>query len=213
MSHFGMPKIGSWEERGGWVVTRLAADIGLSLKQSAGVVGNLGYESRGFTELQEINPAVPGSRGGAGWAQWTGPRRVAFETWCSAHHLGPASDEANYRFLVEELNGSHKQFTDQLKKCISLEAACRLTHRVYEAPKDALNGTFSSQPDRLKWARRALAGASADIEPAPPDPIPIDRDLVADLVRALQRYLDVEPDGHLGPKTIAAVQKAQRRTL
>src|SRR4029079_2065686 len=96
MTDFDMPKTGTWEQRGGWVVRRLMADLGLTDYQAAGLVGNLGFESVGFRTLQEMAPAVSGSKGGYGWAQWTGVRRRAFEAWCVAHHLPMASDEANY---------------------------------------------------------------------------------------------------------------------
>src|SRR4051812_39577374 len=114
MPTLDMPATGTWEQRGGWVVLALMRDLGLASEQAAGLVGNLGYESKSFTELQEDTPSVPGSRGGTGWAQWTGPRRVKFEVWCTAHGLAPTSDAANYGFLVEELNGSYKTFTAKL---------------------------------------------------------------------------------------------------
>ena len=56
---------------------RLMRDLGLTDLQAAGLLGNLGHESGGFRQLQEVAPAVAGSRGGWGLAQWTGPRRVA----------------------------------------------------------------------------------------------------------------------------------------
>ncbi len=216
MADFDMPKPGTWEQRGGWVVNRLAADLGLSPEQAAGVVGNLGYESVQFTKLQEISPTVPGSAGGYGWAQWTASRRRLFSAWCSTHNLDPASDEANYGFLIEELTGSYKAFTAKLKQCATIADACRLTHKLYETPSDVLDGSYRSGPDRMRWAQRALAGASASgpvnapIDECPSVNDDVDPDLVADLVRALQRVVDTPPDGIMGPKTIAAIQAAQR---
>ncbi|MEG9527189.1 MAG: phage tail tip lysozyme, partial [Hyphomicrobiales bacterium] len=78
---------------------RLMLDLGLTDLQSAGLLGNLGHESGGFRQLQEVSPAVAGSRGGRGLAQWTGPRRVAMEAWCRARGLDPANPEAGYGFL------------------------------------------------------------------------------------------------------------------
>ncbi|MGO4287980.1 phage tail tip lysozyme, partial [Bosea sp. TAB14] len=83
------------------IINRLMADFGFTREQAAGIVGNLGHESGGLNELQERNPTS--GRGGYGWAQWTGPRRRAFEAWAAEKGLDPASDEANYGFLRHEL--------------------------------------------------------------------------------------------------------------
>lgn len=84
----------------------LMNDFGLSKDQAAGVVGNLSHESGGFKSLQELNPVVPGSRGGYGYAQWTGPRRKQFEGWSKENNLDPSSYEANYGFLKHELQNT-----------------------------------------------------------------------------------------------------------
>ncbi|MCG5029758.1 phage tail tip lysozyme, partial [[Ruminococcus] torques] len=55
------------------------ARFGFSRDDVAAIVGNLAHETLGFTKMQEMAPTVRGSRGGYGWAQWTGQRRVAFE--------------------------------------------------------------------------------------------------------------------------------------
>lgn len=159
MPDFDMPLEGTWEERGGWVVRRLVTDADLTLEQAAGLVGNLGYESIGFTTLQEIKPLVEGSRGGWGYAQWTGPRRREFEKWAAEQRLAVTSDEANYGFLVYELLGAHKGFASRLRKTFTIEDACRLTHKEYENPADVADGSYRSGLARLDWARRALAGA------------------------------------------------------
>ena len=66
--------------------------------RTAAILGNLGHESAGLTILQEIKPTVAGSKGGYGWAQWTGPRRRAYEAYCARIGKNPASDEANYAY-------------------------------------------------------------------------------------------------------------------
>jgi hypothetical protein len=53
--------------------------------------------------MQELKPVVEGSRGGYGIAQWTGPRRVEFESWAEANELPLDSYEANYGNLKREL--------------------------------------------------------------------------------------------------------------
>lgn len=165
---FDMPKSGPWEERGGWVVRALMRDLGLTLNQAAGLVGNLGYESAGFTKLQEIKPLVAGSRGGFGYAQWTGPRREQFELWAADNKLALDSDAANYGFLLHELRGQYRWFLDRLARVKTLADASRLTHELYETPADVLDRSYRSGDDRLRYAQRALAGAQKFDDAAAP---------------------------------------------
>jgi hypothetical protein len=81
------------------IMDGLMKKYGLTREQAAGVVGNLGHESAGFTAYHEGGQAS--AKGGVGWAQWTGPRRRAFESWTKAHNLNPTSDEASWRYLTE----------------------------------------------------------------------------------------------------------------
>jgi hypothetical protein len=162
---FLMPTKGTWEVRGGWVVNQLCKDLGLAGFQAAGLVGNLGYESAYFNKLQEIQPTVAGSKGGFGWAQWTGKRRTAYEAWCKAAKLLPISDEANYKYLLVELQGAYAGFLAALKATKSIESASKLTHKDFETPSDVLDGSYSSGAERLIIGKRALAG-SLDMVPA-----------------------------------------------
>lgn len=99
---------------------RLMADFDLDVEDAAAILGNLGHESAGFTELQEEKPTVKGSRGGYGWAQWTGPRRKAYERFCKENDLDPASDEANYGYLKYELEGPESAAIDRVKRAEDL---------------------------------------------------------------------------------------------
>ena len=85
---------------------RLMRELCLTKIEAAAIMGNAGHESAGLTIMQEVKPTVPGSRGGYGWFQWTGPRRVAFAKWCAENRLEMSSDAANIGFLIVELNGA-----------------------------------------------------------------------------------------------------------
>lgn len=171
---FDMPAQGTWEERGGWVVNALCDDFApLQLEHAAGFVGNMGFESRGFTALQEEMPLVSGSAGGYGWPQWTGPRRRAYIAWCQAQQLDPASDEANYGYLCEELAGSYAYVLDAVRKITGnpddvLERSVFTVGRLYEGPAGTTATYLPGNDGRLQYARRALAGAKAN----PPPPVP-----------------------------------------
>lgn len=93
----------AWEQLAPQAITRLSQDLSISPQVAAGIVGQLGYESAGLKSINEINPVVPGSRGGYGWAQWTGPRRRQFESWAKENNMDISDPEANYQFLIYEL--------------------------------------------------------------------------------------------------------------
>ncbi|MFZ5676310.1 MAG: phage tail tip lysozyme [Pseudomonadota bacterium] len=78
-------------------------DLNLTPAMADGFIGNFDVETGGFKHMQEIRPIVPGSRGGLGWAMWTGPRRVAMEAWAKRNGLDPGSDDASYGFWKHEM--------------------------------------------------------------------------------------------------------------
>lgn len=88
-------------ERAGWLMGRLQKDFGLTREQAAGIASNIAAESGIIPGRQEEQPW--GGRGGLGFMQWTGPRRVAFEQWAAQHGLSTTDPEANYQFMVHEL--------------------------------------------------------------------------------------------------------------
>lgn len=155
----------SFEERGGRVVRNLVQQFALSPNQAAGIVGNLGYESIGFTTLQEKKPLVEGSAGGYGWAQWTAGRRRAFEAYCNAGGLDQASDEANYGFLCKELNSTHAYVLRALKHETELERCVFVFGRLYEAPFGTTATNLPGYEGRLDYAIQALDGYQADFQP------------------------------------------------
>lgn len=55
------------------IMRDLMRDFPIDKLDAAAVCGNIGRETNGLTVMQEVKPTVPGSRGGYGWPQWTGP--------------------------------------------------------------------------------------------------------------------------------------------
>jgi hypothetical protein len=97
----------TFEETAKRIIRDLMRDFGLDVPSACAIVGNFGHETGGFTKLQEIKPTVSGSRGGFGWAQWTGPRRRSYEAWCDKHTLDPTTYDANYGFAKYELQNDY----------------------------------------------------------------------------------------------------------
>lgn len=109
----------------------LQRDFGLSREQAAGMVGNLRHETGNFRLMQEKRPIVPGSRGGYGYAQWTGPRRRQFEAWAQKQGLNVNSYEANYGFLKHELQTSERKTVNALKRTQSVGQAAMAAERSF----------------------------------------------------------------------------------
>lgn len=162
------------------IADRLAKDLGISVEAASGVAGNLASETGGFKHLQELKPVVPGSRGGAGWAMWTGPRRRDFEKFTGGDTTSP---EANYRYLVHDLQANYPQVLAKLRSTNNPLQAASVIHNEFLMPgvphlrKSALNSqkiyeTFNatknkqvvgdSEYDRRQQRKAATSGASAN---------------------------------------------------
>jgi hypothetical protein len=133
-----------------WIMTLLMRDFKLQLDDAAAILGNLGHESGGFASLQEKQPTVPSSRGGFGWAQWTGPRRRDFEAYCKRANLNPAGDQANYGFLFSELKGPYRAALGKLQAAKGLANKVKAFELVYEA------AGVKHYDSRNQWAAIAL---------------------------------------------------------
>lgn len=142
---------------------RLMRQLGLNKIEAAAIMGNAGHESAGLTVMQEVKPTVPGSKGGYGWFQWTGPRRVAFAKWCAEKRLEMSSDAANIGFLIFELKGAEAQALITLRHADGLENKVRAFEQGYERAGVKAYGA------RLWWAGVALSAfnAAPDANPKP----------------------------------------------
>jgi hypothetical protein len=151
------------------IMTDLIREFDLEMLDAAAIVGNLGHESGGFKFLQEIKPLVPGSKGGYGWAQWTGPRRKQFEAFIKEHKYKPESYEANFNFLVWELKNT------ETKAIPATKAAKTLFEKVKAFEKSFERAGIKHYPARNEYALKAMQAFEAQpkTEPKPaPEPTP-----------------------------------------
>ena len=141
----------------------LMRDLRLTAEQAAGLLGNLGHESGGFRFMQEQGRRR--GSGGLGLAQWTGPRRRAFEQWCAQHGVPTSSDAGNIGYLLFELKGAYAGTVTSLQRCATVDAATRSFCNSFERPG------IPAMSSRLAYARRALAvihpGHPAAVAPPP----------------------------------------------
>lgn len=152
------------------LMRRLVGDFDFTPTDAAAVIGNAGHESGGFLHIQELKPTVAGSRGGWGFFQWTGARRVAMEAYCARNGLDPASPEANYAWLFIELTGPEKAAVSAVKRAKSLFDKVKAFELAFE------RAGVKHYESRLRWAEIALAAFNNSFDkgnvttrPRPPD--------------------------------------------
>jgi hypothetical protein len=130
----------------------LQTDLELADFQAAGIVGNLARETGNFQFMREMNPLVSGSRGGIGYSQWTGPRHDAFLAFVGEGD--PLVYEANYGFLLEELEGPYARVLERLYETETLEEATKVFMRGYLAP----HPKYRHLDERVGYAEAYLVG-------------------------------------------------------
>ncbi|WP_269497852.1 phage tail tip lysozyme [Castellaniella sp. S9] len=141
----------AWEQLAPQVIARLSKDLQLTPAQAAGIVGQLGYESDGLQAINERNPTVPGSRGGFGWAQWTGPRRQQFESFAAGQKMDVTDPEANYQFLLHELRDTpESRVLDGVRKAQDAQTAGRVFTDQFLRPG------VPAYDKRQSWTEQAL---------------------------------------------------------
>lgn len=89
----------------GSFVRRGLIDRGLPEHIADGFVMNFRDESNLDPSINERAPIVPGSRGGFGLAQWTGPRRKQLEAFAQSQGRDVSDPNLQMDFLVSELQG------------------------------------------------------------------------------------------------------------
>lgn len=99
---------------------------GIPLHIAQGIVANMIAESRLDPGINEAAPIVPGSRGGYGLNQWTGPRRRALET--AAQERGVPVNDLNFQldYTLEELQGPERSAWAALQGARDATEAARI---------------------------------------------------------------------------------------
>ena len=131
------------------IMRNLMRDLpGLTAAQTGGILGNLGHECAGFRSLHQIG--MPEGQGGYGWAQWDGARREAFFQWARDHGLQWPSDDANYSYLLHELQNSERGSLQELLLQTSVEAAVVSFDSRFE------RSGVKAMESRIRYARLAM---------------------------------------------------------
>lgn len=88
---------------------------GVSLPVAQGMVANMIAESGLNPDINEIAPLVPGSRGGYGLNQWTGPRRRQFEAFAAERGVPTSDLNTQLDFTLWELQNTERNAWNALQ--------------------------------------------------------------------------------------------------
>ena len=132
------------------IMAKLATDFGnLTDVHRAAILGNLGHECAGFTQMKEVGVAE--ESGGLGWAQWTGSRRTKFEKVLRDRNARADDFEANYAMLLDELTHSHKKAIERLLETNDIPSGVKAFEEVFEVAR------VKNYPSRERYAQIAMS--------------------------------------------------------
>lgn len=155
---------GTFEDRAVWLIGKLLPDFPQwTYLDACACAGNFGRES-GIQMIQEGGQTPP--NGGWGFAQWTGPRRRAFETYCARSGRSPSAMSTGYAYTFVELKGEFAKVVDLVAAAPSLEAKVAAFEQHYE-----MAGVVA-MADRLAFAVRAQKAWDARGPEIPPPVTP-----------------------------------------
>lgn len=98
------------------------------------LAGNGRVESGLDPQINEINPVVPGSRGGFGLMQWTGPRRRQLEAFAASKGEKPGDPNVQMDFLAWELQNTEKRAAEAIFAASNVPDAARIVSEQFLRP-------------------------------------------------------------------------------
>ncbi|MBS3648869.1 tape measure protein [Pseudaminobacter sp. 19-2017] len=155
----------SYQQISNQLMDRLKQDFNLTDNQAGGIVANLAHESVGFRKLQEMKPLVPGSRGGYGIAQWTGPRRREYEAFAAQGGWTTDSPEAQYQFLKHELMGKESRSLSHLRQQSGLGESVVSFQDKFERPGIPHTASRMTHADRIMNGYQPGTGLQPGVDP------------------------------------------------
>ena len=145
---------------------------GLQPHVAQGIVANMIAESRLDPGINEIAPLVPGSRGGFGLNQWTGPRRREFEAFAQQRGV-PLNDlDTQLDFTMHELQGPERRAFTALQGAPDAISAARIYSDKFLRPGIPHMDRRLSEAARLSGQPLPAAGTGQSQAPQRPQEAP-----------------------------------------
>lgn len=119
---------------------------------AAAITANWNQESGLDSGINEIAPLVPGSRGGFGLAQWTGPRRRALEQFAAERGQSPDNRMLQLAFHEQEANTTEKAAMDYVKAAPDAATAAQRYSDKFLRPSAA----HANNAGRVAMAQRLM---------------------------------------------------------
>lgn len=107
---------------------------GVPVNAAIALVGNSRVESGWNPGINEVSPLVPGSRGGFGLWQHTGPRRRQLESFAAQRGTDPSDVDTQLDFVVWELGNTETRARDRIYGAQSVDDAARLVSTEFLRP-------------------------------------------------------------------------------
>lgn len=169
-------------------------DRGLPSHVADAFVVNFKDESGLNPGINEANPVVPGSRGGFGLYQLTGPRRTAYESFAAQRGVDPSEVNAQLDFLKYELDGPEAKAAQSILSAPDTATAAQ-----------AIVNNFL-RPSEEHRTRRAASYANLGGQPA----VPSDNGIEAALTSSTRSAFPPAPSAQsassgVNPAIIAAL--------
>jgi hypothetical protein len=127
----------------------IARALHVSARTAAAIASNFMAESGGQSGINELQPLIPGSRGGFGLAQWTASRRRDLEAFAEQRGLDVRLEDTQLLFLQWELATKFPRLLAQMEAAGSAQEAGAIFFRGYESGGAAM--LEKQLPKHLAW--------------------------------------------------------------
>lgn len=167
-----------------------------------GFVTNFQDESGLNPGINEKSPLIPGSRGGFGLAQWTGPRRAALEQFAQSTGRPVGDMNTQLDFLVNELKGPESKAAQSIFSTSTPQDAAVAIARDFLRPSqsnlDRRVARYAGMPDAGAPPPLAFSGepqgSAPQLPPGMAAPAPVQTAALSDP----QTMNDASPPGAFG---------------
>lgn len=156
----GQPMVSSNSDAAGYIKSGLM-QRGMPEHVADAFIINFQDESGLNPGINEANPIVPGSRGGFGLYQLTGPRRREYEAYAASIGAPLDSIDAQLDFLMMELGGSEKAAADKIFSAQDTGSAAAAIVNSFLRP---------AEEHRARRSAKYAGGGATSFEPAPQQP-------------------------------------------